>query len=98
MSFAHISEMRGIIDARTCRAAGEPESGQGRDDHVKSILRVAAMAGRICKQRDDFLITKITVRPPMGKNQGQGIRPFPALMHEVDIHPVDLATELGEAV
>ncbi|MNV53918.1 hypothetical protein D3C71_1460830 [compost metagenome] len=53
------------------------------------------MAGWVRKQGDDLFITKITVRPSMGKNDGKRIGPFTTLMYEVYVYAVDIAAKLG---
>jgi hypothetical protein len=78
--------------------AREAESGKRRDDYIKRIFGITAAAGRISKQRNNLLVADVAIRPTVGKDNWNRVRPITSLVHEVHIYPVDITVILREAV
>ena len=77
---------------------GETEAGKRRCDHVKGILRAAAMRRGIGEQGNDLRELREAGWPAMGDEKRQRLRPPPARMDEMDFVAVNIGGELRKAV
>ena len=74
------------------------EAGEGRTDHVESILRAAAVRRWIGQWFDDLGEFEHRTGPAVGDDQGQRVGFRRAHVNEMDAKTVEFGLELGKTV
>ncbi len=88
----------GMEHARLGERTGKAETGQGRDDHVESICRIAAVRRRIGERADNLAEIPECPRPAVSHDQGHGAGALAPDMHEMDRYAIDHGPELRPGI
>ena len=75
----------------------KPYPGMRRHDEIEGVLRAASVRRGVGERTDDLQQLEDRARPAMRHDQRHRVRMTRANVHELNVEPVDLRHELGQA-